>query len=93
MPPTLTHLVIFLINLMSFSSIHEHILLAHPEEFVVLRRILFNLLVDFDFEFLELLLDLVIDVPLVHQEVVRVVLFFLLRVMDILAKLPYMIYC
>lgn len=55
--------------------------------------ILFYFLVDFLLKLYQLLLDFVVDVPLICQEIVRVVFFSLLWIVDIFALLPNMVNC
>ena len=75
-------------------SIHVVIIgTAHPDELVVLRRVLLNLLIDLNLKLFKLLLHFVVDVPLVDQEIIRIILLLLLGVINVLAKLPNVIDC
>lgn len=72
--------------------VHEDLLAAESWELVVLGRVFSHFFVDFPFEFFQLGLYVLVDVPHLVQEVVVVVLLLLVFVDHVLAVLADVVY-
>lgn len=74
-------------------GVHVDLLATRSGKSEVASRILLDLLVNLNLELNKFLFDFVVDVSLIFQEVVRIVLFSLIWIIDIQAVLPDVVNC